>query len=182
MQWFWYFILYSFGGCGLEKLFAIAIGSEQRRRKCFLILPLCPVYGLAMCALLALAPDSGNFWVLVVLGGVVCTGVEYLVHLFCDKVFHVWFWDYRDLPGQLSGRVCPQFAAVWGFLSAWAVGRLHPAVEAFAAAMPGAVTFLMWEVFAVDCVCTAALLLRHHDRDLLSIGAVWALSHASTSR
>ena len=46
MIWFWLFLLYSFAGYGLEKLFAAATASPQQVRKCFLLLPLCPVYGL----------------------------------------------------------------------------------------------------------------------------------------
>ena len=47
---FWLFLLYSFGGYLLEKLYAWARRSSHRVRKCFLLLPLCPVYGLALLA------------------------------------------------------------------------------------------------------------------------------------
>ena len=43
--WFWLFLLYSFGGYVLEKLYAAARRSPHQVRKCFLLLPLCPVYG-----------------------------------------------------------------------------------------------------------------------------------------
>ena len=51
--WFWLFLLYSFGGYVLEKLYAAVRRSPHQVRKCFLLLPLCPVYGLAMLAVLA---------------------------------------------------------------------------------------------------------------------------------
>ena len=88
-QWFLYFLFYSLAGCGLEKLYARAIRSPRRQRKCFLLLPLCPVYGLAMTAVLALVPAEAGLVTLSVLGGLICTGVEYLVHLFYDRVLHV---------------------------------------------------------------------------------------------
>ena len=47
-RWFLYFLTYSFLGYCLEKLFARAVRSPERVRKCLLLLPLCPVYGLAM--------------------------------------------------------------------------------------------------------------------------------------
>ena len=50
MTWFWLVIFYSFGGYLLEKGYAAAVRSPHRVRKCFLLLPLCPVYGLAMLA------------------------------------------------------------------------------------------------------------------------------------
>ena len=50
----WWFWIYSFLGYLLEKGFAWATQSEQQGRKGFLALPLCPVYGLGMLAVLAL--------------------------------------------------------------------------------------------------------------------------------
>ena len=49
----WYFWIYSFFGFLLEKAFAAATHSPHRVRRCFLLLPLCPVYGLGMLAVLA---------------------------------------------------------------------------------------------------------------------------------
>ena len=50
----WYFWIYSFLGYLLEKLFAKVTHAEKQCRKCFLLLPMCPVYGLGMLAVLAL--------------------------------------------------------------------------------------------------------------------------------
>ena len=55
--WFWQFLLYSFLGYLLEKGFAALSGSPRQTRKCFLLLPLCPVYGLGVLAVLALPED-----------------------------------------------------------------------------------------------------------------------------
>lgn len=60
-RWFVYFLFYSLGGYGLEKLHARLTHSPRQVRKCFLLLPLCPVYGLAMTALAALAPEGLGF-------------------------------------------------------------------------------------------------------------------------
>ena len=56
MVYFWLFILYSFGGYLLEKAFAAATAAPLQVRKCLLLLPLCPVYGLGMLAVLVLPP------------------------------------------------------------------------------------------------------------------------------
>ena len=53
-RWLWIFWIYSFLGYGLEKLFAAVTHAPNQGRKCFLLLPLCPVYGLGMLAVLAL--------------------------------------------------------------------------------------------------------------------------------
>ena len=179
-QWFVCFIVYSFLGYGMEKLHARLSRSPRQVRKCFLLLPLCPVYGLAMTALLALAPEGIGFLPLILLGGVVCTGVEYLVHLFYDKALGVWFWDYRPMRGHIQGRVCPLFALIWGCLSAVAVRRVQPAVRLLAERMPAWAVFLLWMVLAADCVLSWALLRRHRDTELLAVSAVFAQMRASS--
>ena len=78
MQWFWFFFFYSFGGYGLEKAYAFITRPRHRVRKCFLLLPLCPVYGLAMTAVLRLAGGRGELlaagplWGHPVYGGRIC--------------------------------------------------------------------------------------------------------------
>ena len=54
--WFWVFLFFSFLGYLLERCFAKLTAAEKQNRKCFLLLPLCPVYGLAVLAVLALPP------------------------------------------------------------------------------------------------------------------------------
>ena len=53
LEWIWYFIWYSFLGFLLEVGYARWTGG-RRDRKCLLLLPLCPVYGLGACAVLLL--------------------------------------------------------------------------------------------------------------------------------
>ena len=52
-EFLWIFWSFSLLGWGLERLFAAVTRSPQRRRRCLLLLPLCPVYGLGMAAVLA---------------------------------------------------------------------------------------------------------------------------------
>ena len=170
-RWFLFFVIYSFFGYCLEKVFAYVTASPRQTRKCFLLLPLCPVYGLGMIAAIALAPTAENVFFLVFILGVVCTLAEYLVHLFYDRVFGVQFWDYSALRGNINGRVSPQFSAVWGILSALAVRYVHPAADHLVQRVSPAGAFFLWIVFAADCVLTASLLARYHDTERLSFAA-----------
>ena len=73
--WLWYFWIYSFLGYLLEKAFAVATKAERRERKCFLLLPMCPVYGLGMAAVLALpASWRQGAWMILAGGGVTPPG------------------------------------------------------------------------------------------------------------
>ena len=103
---FWHFVFYSFFGYLVEKLFAFAVRSPHRVRRCFLVLPLCPVYGLGMLAVLAAPEFLLHSPLLPLWGTFAATAVEYTMHLFYERALGVRFWDYTGQPGNLGGRVC----------------------------------------------------------------------------
>ncbi|MDE7246113.1 MAG: putative ABC transporter permease [Oscillospiraceae bacterium] len=177
-RWFFYFLFYSFAGYCLEKLFARVTRAPKQVRKCFLFLPLCPVYGLAMVAVVAVVPPDTALPRLFLSCAVICTAVEYLVHLFYDRIFRVEFWDYAPLPGNIGGRICPQFSAAWGVLAGAAVRWVQPA--AAAVQIPREAVYTVWLLLAADCVCTAFLLLGRHDTELLTLSAVLAQMRAES--
>ncbi|MBR2895190.1 MAG: putative ABC transporter permease, partial [Oscillospiraceae bacterium] len=156
----------------LEKIFAYATHSPRQTRKCFLILPLCPVYGLAMTLFLAVEQSIPSFPTAILFGSMICTGVEFFVHFFYDYVFQTQFWNYSDLRFHIHGRICPQFALIWGILSTLAARFIHPAIVAVTADIPPAVTFAVWMLLAVDCPLTCTLLYHFHDTELLSLPAL----------
>ena len=80
--WLWQFWTYSFLGYLLEKAFAAATHAPNQVRRCFFLMPMCPVYGLGAMAVLALPPEmSDSFLSLAWWGGVTATAAEYAVHL-----------------------------------------------------------------------------------------------------
>ena len=160
----WHFWIYSFLGYLLEKLFAKATHAARQGRKCFLLLPLCPVYGLGMLAVLAL-PVNGLR--LVLWGGFAATAVEYGVHWAYDRLLHVRFWDYSCVPGNLHGRVCLPFAAAWGILTALAVRWVQPGVMWFAERTVPEVTGLCLLVFVLDGALSVRRLLDTGDGESL---------------
>ena len=114
-MYFWSFLAYGFLGYLLEKVYALVTRSRHTVRKGYLLLPVCPVYGLAMLAVLALPPDmTDTFWRLALYGGLTATAVEYAVHFCCDRLLGVMFWDYSSTKMDLNRRVCLPFALIWG--------------------------------------------------------------------
>ena len=168
MELFWHFMIYSFLGFLLEVAFARLVRAEKRDRKCFWLLPLCPVYGFGAIAILLL-PRSvlGSVPLLVLLGGLAATGVEYLMAVFYEKGLGVAFWDYSGLRFHLQGRVCPVFSLFWGLLAVALVRWVHPAVEAAAADLPVPLSVSAMLLLAADSVYTAALLRRTRSTDSL---------------
>ena len=168
MELFWYFVIYSFLGFLLEVAFARLIRAEKQDRKCFWLLPLCPVYGFGALAIVLLPrfiQESGLL--LVLFGGAAATGVEYLMAVFYEKELGVAFWDYSGLRFHLQGRVCPVFSLFWGLLAALLVRKVHPLVAVAAADVPVPLTLSAMLLLAADSVYTAVLLRRTGSTDSL---------------
>lgn len=170
---FWYFLIYSFLGFLLEVLFARITRAPKQDRKCLLLLPLCPVYGIGALLIVSLPPFIRRHGVLLlVLGALSATAAEYFMDVFYEKVLKIRFWDYSALPGNLNGRVCLPFSAVWGLLSLALVYWVHPAVTRWAARIPTGWTLPAALFFLLDSVLTVLLLraarstaaLRWYDR------------------
>ena len=165
----WTFWTYSFFGYLLEKGYAAATRAERQARKGFLLLPMCPVYGLGALAVLALPPAlSDGFWSLALWGGLTATAVEYVVHLLYDRLLGVRFWDYSQVRGNLRGRVCLPFSLAWGLLAA-GLPVVQAVLVPVLAAVPPAVTYAALLVFTADAVVSLRLLRRAGDTEILSL-------------
>lgn len=168
MELFWYFVIYSFLGFLLEVGFARLVRAEKKDRKCFALLPLCPVYGFGALAILLLPQwvhRSGPL--LLVLGGLAATGAEYLMALFYRRVAGVSFWDYSHMRFHIQGRVCPLFTLFWGLLAALLVHRVHPAVAVWVTRIPPGLLPSALLLLTADGAYTIALLRTTRDTDSL---------------
>lgn len=169
MIWFWLFILYSFGGYLLEKAFAAVTAAPLQVRKCFLLLPLCPVYGLGMLAVLILpAGLRESPWRLGISGALAVTAVEFAVHWLYEKLLGVRFWDYSPIKAGVAGRVCLPFTAVWGVLVVLTMRFVHPWAAALAAVIPAWLGYAMLLLLTVDGFFSALVLRRSGDVELMS--------------
>lgn len=168
MIWFWYFALYSFGGFLLEVVYARITRSSKPDRKCFILLPLCPVYGFGALAILM----AGEFlwdrpFFLAVVGGGAATAVEYLMGAFYENVLGVSFWDYSGLPLNVGGKVCLPFSLAWGVLALGQVYLIHPLVERWAAWIPSILFPAAVILVCVDGLLSAYLLKTTASTDSL---------------
>lgn len=170
-RWLWLFWIYSFFGFLLEKAFAAAVGSERQTRKCFLLLPMCPVYGLGVLVVLIQPPAlTGNFWSLALWGGFIVTAVEYAVHFFYEQLLGVMFWDYSGVWGNLKGRVCVPFTLAWCLLLAVVLPPIQNVLMPLLAHIPAVATYGMLLLFTVDAVCSIRLLWYTKDPESLRVG------------
>jgi len=135
--WLWRFIIYSFLGFLLEVAFARLIHHPKLDRKCFILLPLCPVYGLGAAAILALTAllRAGPVGVMAI-GFLSASAAEYMMGLFYERVLGVHFWDYSDLPFNLDGLVCLPFSLCWTVLALVLVYWVSPAADLLVSRIP----------------------------------------------
>lgn len=167
--WFWNWWFFSFFGYLLEKVFARLTGSPKQNRKCFILLPLCPVYGFAVTAMLALPESWRTGWPLLLLSALVPTVVEALMHRYYECFFGVCYWDYRDQPWNWKGRICLPFALVWTALMPLAVRRIAPVLARWIPVIPAGVSLAAGVLLAADWLCSRYLLWRRGDTELLSL-------------
>lgn len=173
---FWNFMIYSFLGFLLEVAYARATGGRPNR-KCLWVLPLCPVYGLGACLILALSPPVTPYPPAVfLLGALTATGAEYLAAVYYETLLGVSFWDYRDLPGNFQGRVCLPFSLAWGVLSLPLVYWLHPLLSPLLGEIPAPVGWAALAALAADLLLSALLLRSRRD-----IGCLKWYTHEKTA-
>lgn len=168
MHLFWYFLIYSFLGFLLEVVFARVIRSPKRDRKCFLLLPLCPVYGLGALGILAAGEALGRWPLLVALAGSgVATAAEYAMGVLYQRVLGVEFWNYSGLPLNVGGKVCLPFSVAWGVLSLGLVYVIHPLAAALVERIPAGLTPAVLIFLLTDGAVTCWLLRTTGSTDSL---------------
>ncbi len=168
MELFWYGILYSFLGFLLEVAFAHVTNARKQNRKCFLLLPLCPVYGLGAVGILLLPPAVRRSVPLLFLGSAaVASLAEYGMGLFYERCWGVAFWNYSGLPGNVKGRVCLPFSLCWGVLGVALVTWVQPLTARLVAMLPGFLLPPVLALLAADFVCSGLLLRQTRSTDSL---------------
>ena len=163
----WYFICYSFLGFLLEVAFARATGHPKKDRKCFLLLPLCPVYGagaLLIRWLSGLLP--GVPWVMLC-GFAGATAAELGMGLFYRHVLGVEFWDYSGQRFNLDGLVCLRFSLYWTVLALGLIYLADPLVLPLLARIPPRFDPPAATILTVDGLISAAALRLTRTTDVL---------------
>lgn len=168
LQWFLWFIVYSFMGWAYESAIC-SIEQKKFINRGFLKGPLCPVYGFgALACILLLYQRTENVVVLFFTGMLLTCAVEYITAVLLEKLFDVKWWDYSDRRFNLNGRVCLLGAVVFGVLSVLLIKVFHPHILALTAQAPewlqiilsGILFFLiLWDLYT-----TVRHLLRLNSR------------------
>ncbi len=162
------FFVYSFIGCGLETLFALATQGELVARKTLLLFPLCPVYGLGAIAIILVCRRCGDRpWLVFLFGMVAATTVELFMDILYRDILGVQIWDYSDQILNFNGRICLPFSLAWGLLSLVLVKFVHPKVHQMIKNVPAKVNLPVALVTVFDIVLSSMLLWLFEDKSII---------------
>ena len=125
-----YLIIYSVIGYLIETAFGLVKYGTLESRQSFLYGPFCAIYGVgAVVIIISLQYFKKNYNTLFIGGCLVGSILEYLISWLGEVILKVKWWDYSDLPFNLNGRICPQYALFWGFLALYLMISLNPKVD-----------------------------------------------------
>lgn len=152
----------------LEILYAKVTKGPKPDRKCRLLLPVCPVYGVGAVGILLLPQGIADKPLLLwLVGGGVATAAELALGWFYQAALGVRFWNYSHLPGNVLGHVCPHFALVWGGFATLLRRFLGPILGFWAAKIPSGAFLPAFCLWMGDAFLTFAVLSARGDTDAL---------------
>lgn len=166
--------LFFMGAClgwVLEFLFRNLISHKGPRGKYFINPGFCsgpwlPIYGIGLSVMCLIShfvsvknPDA-NAVVVILIIALVMNIIEFIGGWFLLKVLNMRLWDYRNLPGNIMGIVCPLFALIWTGISAVYYLLLHEKVMRAIGWFSDNLAFsfivgLFWGLFIIDYVTSA---------------------------
>lgn len=120
------FFMYSFVGWLWETIYC-SIKAGHFVYRGFLLGPITPIYGFGILGVLYFVePFQNNLVVLYVLATVLVTLLEYLTSYALEKLFHATWWDYKDVPLNINGRVALPVSLFWGACCVLIVKVVNP--------------------------------------------------------
>ena len=122
----WYSIfLYGAAGWLVQVIYA-AVKQKRFVNRGFLLGPVCPLYGVAVAAVLGIAggPER-NLFLLILLSLILVMALEWLTGRLSVRLFGLRCWDYSEVPGNVEGYFCPPFSLGWAVVCALTVRFLH---------------------------------------------------------
>lgn len=170
MLYFLYFIIYSFIGFILETIYFLFTKGHFISRKCFLLSPLCPVYGLGAIAILLATKYIKKYKIVsILIGGIIASIVEFLFHYIYKDILGVTIWDYSNLSFNLNGRICLLYSLFWCFLAGVLIYFIHPYIEKKIPSIPRSIFLTMLVLFGIDSILSIILYKHFGNKDAINL-------------
>lgn len=168
-RYFVWFVTYSVLGWVWESAYC-TVRERTWENRGFLFGPACPIYGTGVAVGLACweaALDAGvtpAWWQVFLLSMAGSAVLEYVTSWALERLFHARWWDYRDMPLNLNGRICLPASILFGLAGLLVAYVFYqPTVDVTARLAPVAVealSLVLMAVLAADTAVTASELTR----------------------
>ena len=168
----WFFLIYGFLGWCTEVAYAAVCDGHFVNRG-FLNGPICPIYGFGVVLVIGLLTPLKSSPLALFAGAVVLTSaLEWATGFILEKVFHDKWWDYSDLPFNISGYICLKFSVLWGLACILVVDVVHPFLLSLGVHVPKIIgwsllVFLLGLLAADTIVTVSAILKLNRRMDLI---------------
>ncbi len=167
------FITYSFLGWCIEVILKF-IQYKRFINRGFLIGPYCPIYGWGalLMTILLQRYNNNNPVVLLVLGMIICSILEYFTSYVLEKIFKARWWDYSDKKFNINGRICLNTMIPFGIGGVLIVHYINPILfnlySSFNNITINVITLILFLIFLIDNIVSFNVLsLIRKDNKLL---------------
>lgn len=168
-----YFFIYGFLGWGAEVVYA-TLKTGKFVNRGFLNGPFCPIYGVGMAVCVLLLNQIAEKWyLLLIIGSLFATLLEFITGFILEKIFKTKWWDYSNEPFNLKGYVCLKFSLLWGIAILLMFNTLVPLTNK----LIGIINFMyfglilliiFWSILILDLVSTI-IQLKGFNRSLKEV-------------
>lgn len=156
-QWLLFFFFYCFCGWIWESCY-VSVCKRRWVNRGFMHGPFLPLYGSGAIAILFLAlPVRDNLFMIFILGMIGATILEFFTGIAMEKLFHMRYWDYTNMPLNLRGYISLPSSLLWGAFSIFLVRVVHRPVEHMILSLPNLVANVAAFVLTIVVVYDFAL-------------------------
>lgn len=153
-QWLLFFFFYCFCGWVWECCY-VSFCKRKWVNRGFMHGPFLPLYGSGAITILFLTlPVRESLLLIFILGMLGATILEYVTGITMEKLFHMRYWDYTDMPLNVRGYICLPSSLLWGVFSIFLIRVVHLPVEKMILSIPDTLSdilaFVLTVTVAVD--------------------------------
>ena len=159
-NWLNIFFIYSFTGFIIETIYVYIKTGRIKNRKTMRFLPFCTVYGIgAIILLISLHQFKNEPLIILFMGIIAGTIVEYIYAFAIEHIFNITFWQYNG-SGSFRGRINLFYSCLWGLLSILLIYYIHPKINMLINTISTNITLIIFVIFIFDIIISSIAFKR----------------------
>lgn len=155
-------MIYSFCGWIIEMIY-VGVSQKKIINRGFLLGPYLPIYGVAGILMTFILNFYINYPLFLFLNAIIIGSiVEYFTGYAMEKIFKAKWWDYKDVPFNLNGRICLQNSILFGILGTILVYYINPFLYSCLNQIPHPILYfisgLLLSLFVIDTIISCNII------------------------